>query len=121
MNNPWVFNFQSYQRQPQFQQQQQLPMAMTTTTIIPGYSLPSNQLSYVIFFFSFAFYINCILVGLYTMMPKTTATTTISITTMTTYGNDYDDHYPWLFAPPLSIIVHCFFHLFFILHILIVY
>ena len=34
---------------------------MTTTTIIPGYSLPSYQLSYIIFFFFFF----CILYWLY--------------------------------------------------------
>ena len=70
----------------------------------------------VLFFFSFAFYINCILVGLYTTMPKTTAMTTISTTVMTTYSDDYNNYYPWLFAPPLSIIVHGFFYLFFILY-----
>ena len=51
------------------------------------------------------------------MMPKTTATTTISTMTMTTYGNDYNNYYPWLFAPPLSIIICCFFHLFFSFYI----
>ena len=104
---------QRLQRWPQFQQQQ-LPMAMTTTTIIPSYLLPSYQLLYILFFFfSFAFYINCILVGLYTTTQNTTATPMISTMTMTTYSNDYDDYYPWLFTPLVSIIIHCFFHLFF--------
>ena len=88
------------------------------TTIIPSYLLPSYQLLYIIFFFfSFAFYINCIFIRLYTKMLKTTVTTTISTMMMTTYSDDYDDYYPWLFAPPLSIIVGCFFFIFFSFYI----
>ena len=56
---------------------------MTTTTIIPSYSLPCYQLSYVVFFILFfSFYINCILIRLYTMTPRATALTVSTTTTM---------------------------------------